>query len=44
MTIVPLNFEAPPLFARPKPQLLQLVAVSSFFVPQFGQNKVASYR
>lgn len=38
MSMVPLNFgAAAPL--RLKPQLLQVVAVSGFWAPQFGQYK-----
>jgi hypothetical protein len=41
MSIVPLNFgAAAPLILNP--HLVQVVAVSGFFVPQFGQNKSAS--
>jgi len=41
MSIVPLNFgAAAPLMLNP--HLVQVVAVSGFFVPQFGQNKCAS--
>jgi hypothetical protein len=41
ISIVPLNFgAAAPLML--KPHLTQVVAVSGFFVPQFGQNKTAS--
>ena len=41
MSIVPLNLGA----AAPRmlnPHFVQVVAVSGFFVPQFGQNKCAS--
>ena len=41
MSIVPLNLGA----AAPRmlnPHFVQVVAVSGFFVPQFGQNKGAS--
>ena len=39
MSIVPLNFgAAAPLMLNP--HFVQVVAVSGFFVPQFGQNKV----
>ena len=41
MSIVPLNLgAAAPLML--KPHFVQVVAVSGFFVPQFGQNKSAS--
>jgi len=41
--MVPLNLgAAAPLMLNP--HLLQVVAVSGFFVPQFGQNKTASQR
>jgi hypothetical protein len=43
MSIVPLNLGA----AAPRmlnPHFVQVVAVSGFFVPQFGQNKCASER
>ena len=41
MSMVPLNFgAAAPLML--KPHFVQVVAVSGFFVPQFGQNKCAS--
>ena len=41
ISIVPLNFgAAAPLMLNP--HLVQVVAVSGFFVPQFGQNKSAS--
>jgi hypothetical protein len=41
MSIVPLNFgAAAPLMLNP--HLVQVVAVSGFCVPQFGQNKSAS--
>ena len=41
MSIVPLNLgAAAPLMLNP--HLTQVVAVSGFFVPQFGQNKDAS--
>jgi hypothetical protein len=41
MSIVPLNFgAAAPLMLNP--HFVQVVAVSGFFVPQFGQNKTAS--
>jgi len=41
MSIVPLNFgAAAPLMLNP--HLVQVVAVSGFLVPQFGQNKRAS--
>jgi hypothetical protein len=41
ISIVPLNFgAAAPLILNP--HLVQVVAVSGFFVPQFGQNKSAS--
>jgi hypothetical protein len=38
MSIVPLNFGAAAPF-RLNPHFLQVVAESSFSVPQFGQNK-----
>jgi hypothetical protein len=41
INIVPLNFGAPPAF-KAKPHLVQLVVVSAFCVPQFGQNTSAS--
>jgi hypothetical protein len=41
ISIVPLNLgAAAPLMLNP--HLVQVVAVSGFFVPQFGQNKSAS--
>jgi len=41
MSMVPLNLgAAAPLML--KPHFVQVVAVSGFFVPQFGQNKSAS--
>jgi len=41
MSMVPLNFgAAAPLMLNP--HLVQVVAVSGFLVPQFGQNKSAS--
>ena len=41
INIVPLNFgAAAPLMLNP--HLVQVLAVSGFFVPQFGQNKSAS--
>jgi hypothetical protein len=41
MSIVPLNLgAAAPLMLNP--HFVQVVAVSEFFVPQFGQNKCAS--
>ena len=41
INIVPLNLgAAAPLMLNP--HLVQVVAVSGFFVPQFGQNKSAS--
>jgi len=41
MSIVPLNLgAAAPLMLNP--HFVQVVAVSGFFVPQFGQNKSAS--
>jgi len=41
INIVPLNFgAAAPLMLNP--HLVQVVAVSGFLVPQFGQNKSAS--
>ena|SRR5437763_7765925 len=43
MSIVPLNLgAAAPLMLNP--HLVQVVAVSGFLVPQFGQNKSASER